>query len=437
MKLKDIDKIMAVVIYTIKRRFSNLCLPIAYLPPLSKFGVSDMSLFARRRGGFIELAGSCSTITRWRYSSKWGSSVGKKFQLMGHYLLKGEHSMVKYLKLARIRALPAFSFTFVIPFAVGAYAETSWTQALIGFASLLLFASFAFALNFYSDRDTDRLHDGRQKDTNLRLQPMVTGEVTERECKVFCIVTLVISILLGFLVGITFALLVIFSCLVGGILYSHPKIRLKAKPLGDILCISLLGLLVPSAGYLLGYGVLPTPLMMLFWFLVTATGYTATVMSDYEFDIKAGLRTSAVFFGKGGLLKIMVVGCTLSLVVAFFIFRDTHMYPVGTRYFAVIALAIVIMLTAGIWISLNRHRMHLPSIFSLIRRAFMRKRLIELKAMLWRSHRPTGIQPTTARHRGRWIFITPGVIALAFLIYAYVKTSSGSYYLPWDPFWVP
>lgn len=33
MKLKDIDKIMAVVIYTIKRRFSNLYLSIAYLPP--------------------------------------------------------------------------------------------------------------------------------------------------------------------------------------------------------------------------------------------------------------------------------------------------------------------------------------------------------------------------------------------------------------------
>lgn len=396
-----------------------------------------MSLFTRRRGGFIELAGFYHSLTHLRYSSKRGSSGGKKFQLMGHYLPKVERYLVKYLRLARIRALPAFSFTFVIPFAVGAYAETSWTDALIGFVSLLLFASFAFALNFYSDRDTDRLHDGRQKDTNLRLQPMVTGEVTERECKIFCLVTLLTSILLGFLVSPLFALLVISSCLVGGILYSHPKIRLKAKPLGDILCISLLGLLVPSAGYLLGYGVMPSPLMMLFWFLVTATGYTATVMSDYEFDIKAGLRTSAVFFGKSGLLKIMVVGCILSLVVAIFIFRDAYIYPIGTRYFAIIALSIVIALTVGIWISLNRHRMRLPSIFSHIRRAFMRKRFIELKAMLWRSHRPTGIQPTAARHRGRWIFITPGVIALAFLIYAYVKTSSGSYYLPWDPFWVP
>ena len=345
--------------------------------------------------------------------------------------------MIKYFKLARIRALPAFSFTFVIPFAVGAYAETSWTDASIGFLSLLLFASFAFALNFYSDRDTDRLHDGRQKDTNLRRQPMVTGEVTERECKIFCLVTLVTAILLGFLVGIAFGLLVILSCLVGGILYSHPKIRLKAKPLGDILCIALLGLLVPSAGYLLGYEVLPTPLMMLFWFLVTATGYTATVMSDYEFDIKAGLRTSAVFFGRGGLLKIMVVGCMLSLVVAFFIFRDTHIYPVGTRYFAVITLAIVIALTAGIWISLNRRRRHLPSISSRVRRFYMRKSFIDLKAMLWRSHKPTGMQRTTVPHSGRWVFITPGIFVLAFLVYAYVKISSGSYYLPWDPFWVP
>jgi len=345
--------------------------------------------------------------------------------------------MIKYLKLARISALPAFSITFVIPFAVGAYAETSWTRASIGFISLLLLASFSFALNFYSDRDTDRFHDGRKKDIKLSHQPMVTGEVTERECKIFCLLTLLTAILLGFMVGILFALLVILACLVGGILYSHPKIRLKAKPLGDILCISLLGLLVTSAGYLLGYGALPTPLMMLFWFLVTATGYTASVMNDYEFDIKAGLRTSAVFFGKGGLLKLMVVGCILSLVVTFFIFRDSYSYPIGTMYFAVIATAILIAVAAAIWISLNRRRGHLQSIFLRVRRVYIRKSFIGLKAMLWRSHKPTGMQRTKVSKRGRWIVITPGIISLGFLFYAYVKISSGSYYLPWDPFWVP
>ena len=308
--------------------------------------------------------------------------------------------MTKYLKLARSTAWPAFSLTFVIPFAVGASAETSWTSALIGFLVLFLFAGFAFALNFYADRDTDRYHDGIQKDFNLPRQPLVSGEVTEQECKAFCIVTLLVAIALSFLVSSLFALLVILAFLAGGVLYSHPKIRLKAKPVGDILCISSLGVLAPSAGYLLGAGELPTSLMMLFWFLVTATGYIATVVSDYEFDVKAKLRTSAVFFGQGRLLKVMVVGCLFSLVIAFFIF--TGNYPPGTRYFVVFAGAVLIALTAAVWRSLKPPRMHIPIISS----------------------------------HGRWVFVAPGIISLLFLCYASLKLF-GSNYLPTDPFLTP
>lgn len=307
-------------------------------------------------------------------------------------------SVTKYLKLARITAWPAFSLTFVIPFAVGAHAETNWPSALIGFLALFSFAGFAFALNFYADKDTDRYHDGIQKDFNLRQQPLVTGEITEWQCKVFCIVALLVAIVLGFLVSNLFGLLVILACLCGGVLYSHPKIRLKAKPVGDILCISLLGLLAPSAGYTLGAGELPTPLMMLFWFLVTATGYIATVVSDYEFDLKAKLRTSAAFFGQGRLLKAMAIGCLFSLVVAFFIFRSNY-YPSGTKYFAVFAGAVLIALTAAAWKSLKPPRLHIPFISS----------------------------------RGRWVFIAPGIISLLFLCYASFKLFGPSH-LPSDPF---
>ncbi|MCK5653771.1 MAG: UbiA prenyltransferase family protein [Dehalococcoidia bacterium] len=309
--------------------------------------------------------------------------------------------MTKYLQLARITAWPAYSLTFVISFAVGSYVGTSWTSAWIGFLALFSFAGFAFALNFYSDRDTDRYHDGIQKDFDLRRQPMVTGKVTERECKVFCWAALLIAIVLGFLVSSIFGLLVILACFAGGILYSHPKIRLKAKPIGDIICISLLGVLIPSAGYVLGADILPTPLIMLLWFLVTATGYTASVVSDYEFDLKAGLRTSAVFFGPVKALKLMVVGCLLSIVVAFFIFDASHLYPIGTRYFMVFIVAGLIFLTALLWRSLRSPRMRL----------------------------------TVLSSRKRWVFMAPGAASLAFLCYAFFKIF-GIIHLPGDPFGV-
>ena len=309
--------------------------------------------------------------------------------------------MTKYLQLARITAWPAYSLTFVISFAVGSYVGTSWSSAWIGFLALFSFAGFAFALNFYSDRDTDRYHDGIQKDFDLRRQPMVTGKVTERECKAFCWAALLIAIVLGFLVSSIFGLLVILACFAGGILYSHPKIRLKAKPIGDIICISLLGVLIPSAGYVLGADILPTPLIMLLWFLVTATGYTASVVSDYEFDLKAGLRTSAVFFGPVKALKLMVVGCLLSIVVAFFIFDASHLYPIGTRYFMVFIVAGLIFLTALLWRSLRSPRMRL----------------------------------TVLSSRKRWVFMAPGAASLAFLCYAFFKIF-GIIHLPGDPFGV-
>jgi 4-hydroxybenzoate polyprenyltransferase len=302
----------------------------------------------------------------------------------------------RFLRLARITAWPAYSLAFVVPFAAGVREPTSWFKASAGFLALFMFAAFAFALNFYSDRDTDRLHDGKQKDFDLGQQPMVIGEVSDGECRVFCLATFLSAIGLGFVVSGVFAALVSLACLIGGILYSHPRIRLKAKPVGDVICMSVLGVIIPSAGFLLGFGELPTGLMMLLWFFVTATGYVASVMSDFEFDRKAGLRTTAVWLGQVGGLKAMLVGSLISLTVAGLIFRGY--YPVGTRYFAGLSAVGVVALTALVWRFLQPPRMQLPVV-----------------------------------SRGRWIFPAFGLVSAVCLCYVCLKLYLPDY-LPWDPF---
>lgn len=304
--------------------------------------------------------------------------------------------MGRFLRLARITAWPAYSLAFAIPFSAGVREPASWFKASAGFLALFMFAAFAFALNFYSDRDTDRLHDGKQKDFDLGHQPMVTGEVSDRECRVFCFATFVAAVGLGFTVSLLFALLVILACLFGGILYSHPGIRCKAKPVGDVICMSILGVIIPSAGFLLGFGALPTGLMMLLWFFVTATGYVASVMSDFEFDRKAGLRTTAVWLGQVGGLKVMLAGSLISLTVATLIFSGY--YPVGTRYFALLSAAAVLALTAVVRRYLRPPRMQLPVV-----------------------------------SRRRWLFPALGLISVICLCYAYLKLYLPQY-LPWDPF---
>jgi 4-hydroxybenzoate polyprenyltransferase len=178
---------------------------------------------------------------------------------------------------------------------------------------------------------------------------------------------------------------------------------LKARPVGDVATISLLGVLSPSAGYVLGQGIRPTALMMLFWFLVTATGYISTVMSDYEFDVKAGLRTSAVFFGQTRLLMAMALGSVLCAILAVFIYRDPY-YPPGTRVFSAFAAGVLVFFTWVVWRSLRPPRVHVPVISS----------------------------------RRPWVFasvgmILPGVISTLFLLYAFLKILAPDA-VSWDPF---
>lgn len=254
--------------------------------------------------------------------------------------------MVKYLKLSRITAWPTSLFSFAVGFGAGAIRGTDWANALFGFLAVFSFFAFAFALNFYSDKDVDRFHDGRLRDIKLSRQPLVTGEVTATECQIFCLFTFLLSIAFGWLAGGRMVALLIFgACLVGGILYSYPSIRLKSKPVADILCMACLSALLFSAGYVVAWGELPTWLMFLFFAIFSAIIYIPTVISDYEFDSRVRLKTSAVVFGQRNLMKATWVIWLCSLPVAWFVFSGS--YPLSTKVCVVLACV-----ASGIWTAL-------------------------------------------------------------------------------------
>ncbi|MBM3157675.1 MAG: hypothetical protein FJ004_10390 [Chloroflexi bacterium] len=267
-------------------------------------------------------------------------------------------TITKYLKLGRITSWPAFSLSFLIPFAVGAYEGTDWARAILGFVVLILIASFSFALNFYSDRDSDRYHDGMQKDMNLTRQPVLTGEVTLRECKVFCAVTVVLIVILAFLVSNLFALLTLLACLLGGVLYSHPFIRLKTKPIFDIACMCLCCALLFSAGYTLARETMVGWLAFVFFFQVCVVLYISTVVQDYEWDVQAGLRTSAVVFGKRKLTNAMWAVCVTMIPVTWLIVSGP--YAIAFKTCAVLFLVSSVVYTILSWRALNTPRYTLP-----------------------------------------------------------------------------
>jgi len=305
--------------------------------------------------------------------------------------------MAKYLRLARVTAWPASLFSFAVGFGTGATEWTTWEDTLFGLLSVLSFFSFAFALNFYSDRDVDKYHDGWQKDVKLSEQPLLAGEVTDRECRIFCILTFVLTIAFAWLVSGLIALLMFGACLVGGIFYSHPSIRFKAKPGADIACMSTLSTLLFLAGYVVALGRMPSWPMLVFFSIFSAIVYIPTVVSDYEYDARAGIRTSAVAFGQRNLLKSMGFLYVGTLPVAWLIVSGR--YPIGAKTCIVIACIVLLVYTITAWRCLKP---------------------------------PHLVVPVLSKH-SREVITSFGVIALLFFCWGIFRLYYHSY-MPWDPF---
>ena len=267
-------------------------------------------------------------------------------------------SIRKYLKVIRITAWPVSLFPFAVGFGAGATDETSSIDTLLGFLAVFSFFSFAYALNLYSDRDVDMYHDGWQKDVDLSQQPLLTGEISLRECIILCLITAVMSVVFSLLVNYLVAALMLASCIVGGILYSHPAIRLKAKPVTDILSMSCLSVMLFISGYFVARGEVPTWQMLLFFAIITAIVYITTVVSDYKYDLRAGIKTSAVVFGQRNLLNVMLVFSIGTVPIGWLIW--TGNYVSSTKIFTIVACIIAIIGTVIAWRSLDPPHLTLP-----------------------------------------------------------------------------
>ena len=264
----------------------------------------------------------------------------------------------KYLKVIRVTAWLISLFPFAVGFGAGARDATSAWDTIFGFLAVFSFFSFAYALNLYSDRDVDKHHDGWQKDVDLSQQPLLTGEISLRECVILCVVTAVLSIVFGWLVNYLIAIFMFASCIVGGILYSHPAIRLKAKPGADILCMASLSMILFTSGYFVARGDIPTWQMLLFFAIITAIVYIPTVISDYKFDLKAGIRTSAVVFGQRNLVRVMWFFAIGAIPVTWLIWIGD--YPSSTKVFVTLACVDAVIGTIIVWKSLDPPDLSLP-----------------------------------------------------------------------------
>ncbi|WP_290596736.1 MULTISPECIES: UbiA prenyltransferase family protein [unclassified Archaeoglobus] len=200
----------------------------------------------------------------------------------------------KYLRLLRPVAWLCFLLPYAVGFGFGVTPQTNYYHAVFGLVSFAFWMSFSFTINALFDRDVDRLHDGRVKDLNLSMQPLVTGEISVKEAKILCALFFILSMVFAAFINTKFFFAMLGANIIGYV-YSAPP-RFKAKPVADVICNALAAVLVFYAGLSIGGADMPFAVYIAAFFLA-ATFYIPTAVSDYEFDKAAGLKNTPVYFG--------------------------------------------------------------------------------------------------------------------------------------------
>ncbi len=228
----------------------------------------------------------------------------------------------KYIRLIRPVAWTVFLLPFAVGFGIGATKNTNPFHIIFSLIAFASWMSFSFMLNSLADKEVDKFHDGRAKDMNLSNQPFVTGEISEKTALYLAPILVIISLFFAWLVNYFFFTLFIIANIIGYI-YSMPPTRFKTKPITDILCNALAAGVALIAGLSIG-GTNMNLLFIIGSFITAAAFYIPTVVTDYDFDKKAGLKTSAVFFGPKKILMAMYPLTFVILAIFTFVFLTTN-----------------------------------------------------------------------------------------------------------------
>ena len=223
----------------------------------------------------------------------------------------------KYLRLLRPVAWLCFLLPYAVGFGFGVTSQTNYYHAILGLISFTFWMSFSFTINALYDRDVDRLHDGRVKDLNLSMQPLVTGEISVKEAKILCAVFFALSVISAAFINTKFFLAMLGANIIGYV-YSAPP-RFKAKPVADVICNALAAVLVFYAGLSIGNAEMPFAVYIAAFFLA-ATFYIPTAVSDYEFDKRAGLKNTPVYFGPRRTLKSLYPLAAITILLWGYVF---------------------------------------------------------------------------------------------------------------------
>jgi 4-hydroxybenzoate polyprenyltransferase len=224
----------------------------------------------------------------------------------------------EYLGLLRVRSWIGWIFYYALGCLL--LAMPSWNMALISVALISATAGI-FIINQCYDLVVDRLHFEKNR------LPIVAGAISPRGAFSLYVLSTIICLALVVLTDIS--LVPLFAIYIGGgIIYSVPPIRIKSRPVLDVLFVGIFSGVIPfligvQTSHQLTFGWLSSwalryqdaLLVMATLFLFQCSTHIFQAVGDYEADRDAGEKTSVVKYGKVNSSKTAKILLTASLLL--------------------------------------------------------------------------------------------------------------------------
>lgn len=163
---------------------------------------------------------------------------------------------------------------------------------------------FSFMINDIEDAPDDSLNPDK-----INRNPISAGRLSRKRALVATYIVAVISLLFYAQLGLLPFVFGLITLLLGW-LYSWKPVRLKNIPIIDVLshCLMLGGLLFLTAYFtFVPYEGIKLTWLLPFLFIssFSAYGELSNELRDYTYDLKAGLKHTAVFLGKKRAAQLM------------------------------------------------------------------------------------------------------------------------------------
>jgi len=202
--------------------------------------------------------------------------------------------MFQYFEAARVGSWLGWIFNF--GFGSVLFGVPPFERAVAVLFAFSLGTASVFVLNQYFDREADRENEVK---SNL---PVASGRITPRRTLVFSF-SLVISCLILVCIANVHVLPLFIVYLGLWTAYSTPPLRLKSVPVADFLISGIGAGFLP---FLMGLGVgdrliFNVPLIIVSampLMLIQCGGHIIQAVGDYEADVKTGVRTFVVRYGR-------------------------------------------------------------------------------------------------------------------------------------------